>query len=102
MIRGTAEVPAMRQTLLSFYSTNRRFVKIVFTHEQQIHDPEIGDDDKSDEVSINALVLLSVTERYDREIYEQMHSNENIQVIMPFGSQISNLSGYCAMVSLWR
>ena len=86
MIRGTAEVPAMRQTLLSFYSTNRRFVKIVFTHEQQIHDPEIGDDDKSDEVSINALVLLSVTEKYDREIYEQMHSNGNIQVIMPFGS----------------
>lgn len=47
MIWGTAEVPGMRQTLLSFYSTNRKFVKIVFTHEQQLHDPEIGDDDKS-------------------------------------------------------
>lgn len=83
-MEDTEASPGIRQTLLSFYSMNRTFVKIVFTQEQRVHDPELVDEPK--EVYINALVLLSVTNRYDCEIYSKMHEKEDIEVTMPFGS----------------
>ena len=87
MSEGVLDLPGVRQCLLSFYSNNSIFVTLQFTNEIQIHLNDEEEEQKDDEntLRINVLVLLAMTEKYDVEIYRQMHSSTNLELIMPFG-----------------
>lgn len=88
MSQGVHDPPAVRQCLLSFYSRNSTFATLRFTGQIQMHsdDEEAETKDGKEMSRINVLVLLAITDKYDAEIYANMHSCSDLELIMPFGS----------------
>ena len=51
-----------------------------------MHLDEGADEDDTKELRINVLVLLAMTDNYDEEISDKMHTCRDLEVVMTFGS----------------
>ena len=51
-----------------------------------MHPDEEADECDTTELRINVLVLLAMTDKYDAEISDKMHTCHELDVVMPFGS----------------